>query len=106
MKTYAHDPLGALGDSTRRAVFELVAARPRPVGELADALPVSRPAVSQHLRILKDARLVVDVHDGTKRIYQLDPRGLGELVTYLNTFWGVALASFKQVVEQRAKEEQ
>src|ERR687896_2285 len=77
---------------------------PRAVGELAGELPVSRPAVSQHLKVLKDARLVVDRRDGTRRIYELDPRGLRDLRGYLDHFWDQALAGFKAAAEQPTKE--
>ena len=104
MQTYQADGLTALGDPTRRAIFERLADRPRAVGELAGELPVSRPAVSQHLKVLKDAGLVVDRPDGTRRIYQLDPAGLEALRTYLDQFWSKALAAYKAAVEQRAQE--
>jgi DNA-binding transcriptional ArsR family regulator len=96
--------LTALGDPTRRAVFERLAERPRAVGELARELPVSRPAVSQHLRVLKDAGLVIDRPAGARRIYQLDPNGVGELRAYLDQFWNRALAAYKTVVEQGDEE--
>jgi DNA-binding transcriptional ArsR family regulator len=92
--------LVALGDPTRREIFELVAAGPRSVGELAGALPVSRPAVSQHLKVLKDAGLVSDRPVGNRRIYQMDPRGIKDLRAYLDHFWNQALAAFKATVEQ------
>jgi DNA-binding transcriptional ArsR family regulator len=104
VQTYRSDALTALGDPTRRAIFEHLADRPRAVGELASQLPVSRPAVSQHLKVLKDARLVVDRREGTRRIYQLDPDGLAALRGYLDHFWDQALAGFKAAVEQQAKE--
>jgi DNA-binding transcriptional ArsR family regulator len=94
----------ALGDPTRREIFERLAERPRAVGELAKELPVSRPAVSQHLKVLKDAGLVVDRRDGNRRIYQLDPDGVGALRTYLDQFWNRALAAFKVAVERQAEE--
>ena len=94
----------ALGDPTRRAIFEHLADRPRSVGDLASELPVSRPAVSQHLKVLKDARLVVDEPLGTRRIYHVDPDGLSALRGYLDHFWDQALAGFKTAVEQRMKE--
>ena len=106
VQTYQTDGLTALSDPTRRAIFERVAERPRAVGELAGELPVSRPAVSQHLRVLKDARLVVDEPVGTRRIYRLDPDGLRGLRNYLDHFWDQALAGFKEVVEQQGKENQ
>ena len=104
MLAYRLDGLAALGDPTRRAIFELVAERPRPVGELALQLPVSRPAVSQHLKVLKDAGLVVDRPQGNRRIYAADPDGLAELRAYLEQFWNTALASFKAIVEQPTEE--
>jgi DNA-binding transcriptional ArsR family regulator len=91
----------ALGDPTRRRVFEQLRAGPRPVGEIARGLPVSRPAVSQHLRVLKEAGLVTDRQNGTRRLYRVDPQGLAELRAYLDTFWDEALASFKAEVERR-----
>jgi DNA-binding transcriptional ArsR family regulator len=96
--------LTALGDSTRRAIFERLAERPRAVGELARELPVSRPAVSQHLKVLKDAGLVIDQPAGARRIYQLDPDGVGALRAYLDQFWSRALAAYKTAVEQGDKE--
>lgn len=95
----------ALADPTRRFIFELVAARPRSVGELADRLPVSRPAVSQHLRVLADARLVVARAEGTRRVYGLDQAGLSAARAYLDRFWDRALHDFKQVAEAAAREE-
>jgi DNA-binding transcriptional ArsR family regulator len=91
--------MDALGDPTRRAIFERLGAGPRAVGELADELPVSRPAVSQHLKVLKDAGLVVDRKAGTRRLYQLDPQGVGALRAYFDTFWMQALTAFKDAVE-------
>ena len=79
--------------------FERVARRPVAVGELADTLPVSRPAVSQHLKVLKTAGLVVDRAEGTKRVYAIDPNGLGALRAWLDQFWAIALDSFKAEVE-------
>ena len=104
MVTYQTQALSALGDPTRRAIFECVADRPRAVGEIASELPVSRPAVSQHLKVLKDARLVVDRPAGTRRIYQVDTDGVAELRAYLDHFWDQALAGFKAAVEQKVKE--
>ncbi len=95
----------ALGDPTRREIFERVAARPRSVTELAGELPVSRPAVSQHLKVLKEAGLVSDRAAGNRRIYGMDPRGLQELRAYLDFFWNQALAAFKTAVEQPPKEQ-
>jgi DNA-binding transcriptional ArsR family regulator len=96
---YAAGGFAALGDPTRREIFARIAKRPRAVGELARELPVSRPAVSQHLRVLKEAGLVVDRPDGNRRIYQADPAGLAALRTQLDTFWNQALATFEEVVE-------
>jgi DNA-binding transcriptional ArsR family regulator len=98
------DGWAALADPTRRAIFECVATRPRAVGELAALLPVSRPAVSQHLKLLKTAGLVFDRAHGTRRIYQVDPTGLGELRAQLDRFWNQALANLKQLVEQPEEE--
>jgi DNA-binding transcriptional ArsR family regulator len=91
--------LRVLGDDTRRTIVERLAAGPLPVGELAAGLPVTRSAVSQHLKVLKEARLVSDHAAGTRRVYQLDPAGLELLRTYLDLLWGRALEGFKQVVE-------
>ena len=99
MRTYGRSPLGVLADPTRLAIFELLATEPLPVGELAGRLPISRPAVSQHLKVLKDAGLVVDRPEGTRRRYHVDPSGVGELRAYLDRFWSLALASFKAAVE-------
>ncbi len=104
MLTYRTEGLTALADPTRRSIFEHLADRPRAVGELAGELPVSRPAVSQHLKVLKSARLVVDEQVGTRRIYRVDPEGLGVLRAYLDHFWDQALAGFKTAVEQQMKE--
>jgi DNA-binding transcriptional ArsR family regulator len=104
VQTYQANGWTALGDPTRRAIFERLAERPRPVGELARELPVSRPAVSQHLKVLKDARLVVDEPAGNRRIYRLDPNGVGELRVDLEQFWNRALAAYKAAVEQPTKE--
>jgi len=103
--TNVQDRIGALGDPTRRVIFELVAARPRPVGEIATQLPVTRPAVSQHLKVLKEAGLVVDRAVGTRRIYQVDPDGVAELRAYFDRFWNQALAAFKRAAEEPSKEE-
>jgi DNA-binding transcriptional ArsR family regulator len=103
--TYQADGWTALGDPTRRAIFERLADRPCAVGELAQQLPVSRPAVSQHLKVLKDARLVADRRDGNRRIYRLDPDGVGALRADLERFWSEALAAYKAVIEQPTKED-
>jgi DNA-binding transcriptional ArsR family regulator len=102
---YDADGFAALGDPTRRAIFERLGERPQAVGELAHGFPVSRPAVSQHLRVLKEAGLVIDRPDGTRRIYQLDPGGVGALRSYLDRFWNQSLAAFKQAAEQPPKED-
>jgi DNA-binding transcriptional ArsR family regulator len=102
---YRHDGWAALGDRTRRTIFERVARRPCAVGELARGLPVSRPAVSQHLKVLKDAGLVVDRPEGNRRIYEVDRDGLARLRADLDRFWGSALAAYKVAVEQRTEEE-
>jgi DNA-binding transcriptional ArsR family regulator len=96
--------LEALGDPTRREIFEHVSDHPTAVGELAKLLPVSRPAVSQHLKVLKDAGLVSVRREGNRRIYQLDPRGIAELRRYLDRFWNLALHSFKEVVETHVED--
>jgi DNA-binding transcriptional ArsR family regulator len=105
VQAYQRDALIALGDPTRRAIFERLGDEPRAVGELARDLPVSRPAVSQHLKVLKDAGLVIDRPAGTRRIYQLDPAGIGALRAYLDRFWTKALAAYKVAVEQPTEEE-
>ena len=94
------DPWTALGDPTRKAIFEYLVDRPRAVLELARELPVSRPAVSQHLRVLKAAGLVIDRPVGRQRIYQVDPDGLAVLRGDLERFWGKTLAGYKATVEQ------
>lgn len=104
MGTYQADAWTALGDPTRKAIFERLAERPRAVGELARDLPITRPAVSQHLKVLKDARLVIDQPVGTRRIYRVDPDGLAALRADLDQFWGKALAAYKTVVEQPLRE--
>ncbi|HEY3774789.1 MAG TPA: metalloregulator ArsR/SmtB family transcription factor [Solirubrobacteraceae bacterium] len=105
MKTYQGDAWTALGDPTRKAIFELLVDRPRAVGELSGELPVSRPAVSQHLKVLKDAGLVIDRPQGTRRIYSVDPDGLVALRADLERFWGSALTTYKRAVEQPTEEE-
>ena len=86
--------LDALGDWTRRQIFEALKQGPRSVGELAAGLPVSRPAVSQHLRVLKDAGLVRDRKEGTRRLYSVEPTGLARIREYFDSFWGEALERF------------
>ena len=92
--------MGALGDPTRRAILEQLRSGPRAVGEIASELPVSRPAVSQHLRVLKDAGLVTERREGTRRLYRLDPEGLAEVRGYFDRFWTAALADFKAAAER------
>lgn len=104
MDTY-QDAWSALGDRTRRSIVERLAERPRAVGELADELPVSRPAVSQHLKVLKDAGLVAERAEGTRRIYRLRPEGVAALRDQLGTFWDRALAGYTNVAEEVPKEE-
>ena len=106
MRTYEAAQWTALGDPTRRVILERLAERPRAVGELASGLPVSRPAVSQHLKVLKRAGLVADQAIGTRRIYRLDPDGLSVLRAQLERFWTQALANYKQLVEQSTEEDQ
>jgi DNA-binding transcriptional ArsR family regulator len=95
----------ALGDSTRRAVLERIAQVPAAVGDIAAHLPVSRPAVSQHLKVLKDAGLVTETAQGTRRIYRLDPRGIGAMRDWLDRHWGGALDDFKAYAERIAERE-
>jgi DNA-binding transcriptional ArsR family regulator len=94
----------ALGDPTRRQIFERLREGPRSVGELAEGLPVSRPAVSQHLRVLKEAGLVRDRQEGTRRLYRVDPEGLSALRAYLERYWDVALEAFKEAADAAARE--
>jgi DNA-binding transcriptional ArsR family regulator len=103
---YEVDPWTALGDGTRRAIFERLVERPSAVGELALLLPVSRPAVSQHLRVLKKAGLVVDRAEGTRRVYAVNQEGLKVLRADLDRFWTHALAAFKAAAEKTTKHEQ
>jgi DNA-binding transcriptional ArsR family regulator len=91
---YTNEAFAALADPTRRRVMERLTAGPKPVGEIAAGLPVSRPAVSQHLKVLKDAGLVTDHADGARRIYALDPAGLGPMRAWLDQFWQLALDAF------------
>jgi DNA-binding transcriptional ArsR family regulator len=94
------DALSALGDPTRRAIFELLTARPSAVGELAERLPVSRPAVSQHLKVLKEAGLVVDDAVGTRRLYRVNPDGIAALRAYLDRTWDTALSAFAEAAKR------
>lgn len=90
----------ALGDETRRRIFERLARKPSSVGDLAEAFPVSRPAVSQHLKVLKDAGLVADTAEGTRRIYRVERRGIEAMRSYLDQFWDRALDAFKEAAER------
>lgn len=100
--TYAIS-LVALADPTRRKVFERLRRGPLPVGEIAEGLPVSRPAVSQHLKVLKEAGLVTESQDGTRRIYRIDPEGLGQLRAWLDQFWDGAMEDFKAEAEKKGR---
>ena len=104
MNTNQATAFDALGDRTRREIFERLSAGPRAVGELARELPVSRPAVSQHLKVLKAAGLVNDRADGNRRVYQIDSTGVSELRAYLEHFWDQSLASFKQAAQRKYEE--
>lgn len=101
--TYAVDAWTALADPTRREIFARLAQRPRSVAELAGDLPVSRPAVSQHLKVLRCAGLVTDRQVGTRRIYQVDPRGVAALRAELDVFWDKTLTAFKQLADDEGK---
>jgi DNA-binding transcriptional ArsR family regulator/uncharacterized protein YndB with AHSA1/START domain len=101
----ALDSFSALGDPTRRAIFERIALRPSAVGELARGLPVSRPAVSQHLRALKKAGLVQETAQGTRHIYRVDPRGIAAMRDWLDALWTPALGAFKDFADQQTDEE-
>jgi DNA-binding transcriptional ArsR family regulator len=100
----AADMMTALGDPTRQAIFDRLSHGPRPVGELAAELPVSRPAVSQHLKVLKAVGLVVDRQAGTRRLYQVDPAGLAILRSYLDQFWERSLAAFAAAANEPQEE--
>jgi DNA-binding transcriptional ArsR family regulator len=101
---YAKSGWTALGDPTRRTIFELIVERPCSVGELARDLPVSRPAVSQHLKVLKDAGLVIDTRAGKQRIYRIDPAGLAAFREELDRFWSKTLSAYKEAVERPPEE--
>ena len=103
--TAAIDAFGALGDPTRRTIFERLAHHPAAVGDLAAGLPVSRPAVSQHLRVLKDAGLVMETAQGARRIYSIDPRGVGAMRDWLDAHWDGALAAFKTLADDDTSQE-
>ena len=100
MNTYQEAKLDALGDATRRAILTRLLKGPLPVGKLAHDFPVSRPAISQHLRILKQANLVMDKPAGNRRVYQLNPEGFDSLREYFDQFWTQALSAFKKKVEK------
>ena len=105
MDAYVQNGLAALGDPTRLAIFEMLGASPRAVSELAAGLPVSRPAVSQHLRVLKEARLVRDRREGTRRIYELNAEGIALLRDHFSELWDKALAAFQKAAEEQYKKE-
>jgi DNA-binding transcriptional ArsR family regulator len=100
------DAWSTLGDGTRRAILEHLAERPRAVGELADELPVSRPAVSQHLKVLKDSGLVTEATVGTRHIYRLNPAGVSALRDQLDTFWNRALAGYENAIDHTTEDQQ
>jgi len=104
VNTYQDSQLDALGDPTRRAILARLLDGPVAVGELAGDFPVSRPAISQHLRVLKQANLVVDRPAGNRRLYQLNPAGFETLREYFEQFWGQALSAFKRKVEEQTLE--
>lgn len=103
MQTYGADPLGALADGTRRTILERLRGGPLAVKDLADGLPISRPAVSQHLRVLRQAGLVSEHREGTRRIYRLEPGGLDALRAYLESFWTAALDQFREAAEREQR---
>lgn len=103
--TYKQKAFAALADPTRRQVFERLGGGPAAVGDIASGLPVSRPAVSQHLKVLKEAGLVIDRPDGTRRVYQIDPKGLGTMRAWLDQFWTVAIDAYAAEVERQVSEE-
>src|SRR3954449_2066421 len=104
--TNAQEILSALGDPTRQAILDLLLEGPQPVGELAALLPVSRPAVSQHLKVLKEVGVVVARKEGTRRVYRVDPAGLAPLRAYLERFWTKNLVAFAHYAEEQADKEQ
>jgi DNA-binding transcriptional ArsR family regulator len=106
VETYIEQILDALGDPTRRSVFERLRGGPRSVGEIAHGMAVTRPAVSQHLKVLKGARLVVDRAEGTRRLYAVEAQGLEALRGWLDGFWDEALAAFKQAAERETKKQE
>ena len=103
--TYISETLTALADPTRRAIFERVARKPLSVSEIAKNMPVSRPAVSQHLKVLKTAGLVTDHAEGTRRVYRIDPKGLGPIRAWLDQMWDTNLAAFKEAVESDTRDD-
>jgi DNA-binding transcriptional ArsR family regulator len=105
VKTYSK-AFDALGDATRRSILEQLSREPMTVGELASRMPVSRPAVSQHLRVLKEPRLVQDRQSGTRRYYQVSPDGIARLRAYLDAFWERSLEQLKAAAEQKPRKEQ
>ena len=105
MNTYYSTQLDALGDPTRRAILSQLRKGPLAVGTLAKAFPISRPAISQHLRILKEAQLVTDRAEGTRRVYQLDPAGFESVRAYLDQFWTTALDAFKQKADAEPRDD-
>jgi DNA-binding transcriptional ArsR family regulator len=100
------DPWGPLGDPTRRVIFEMLAQGPLSVGELVERLPISQPAVSQHLRVLREGGLVVSRAEGTRRVYRLNPEGVGALRAWLEGVWADALTGFQKAAEAAASEEE
>ena len=104
METYLQAGLEALGDATRLAIFQKLAAGPLAVNELAREMPVSRPAVSQHLKVLKDAGLVMDSREGTRRLYRLDPAGVARLREHFDQLWTRAMSAFKNAAEKPEEE--
>lgn len=106
MTTSREFQLDAIGDKTRRAILRRLRKGPMSVGEIARVFPVSRPAISQHLAVLKEAKLVSDIRDGRKRVYQLEPDGFASLREFFDEFWGVALVSFRRRIEETASEEE
>ena len=105
MTTYQERALQALGDPSRRQIFERLTRNPLPVGQLARELPISRPAVSQHLKVLKEAGLVFDRQAGTRRVYQVDPKAVEALREYFDSFWGQALASFGAAAQDQPRKD-
>jgi len=103
--TYQERALQALGDPSRRQIFERLTRNPLPVGQLARELPISRPAVSQHLKVLEEAGLVFDRQAGTRRVYQVDPKAVEALREYFDSFWGQALASFGAAAQDQPRKD-